>query len=157
MGPHKPPIPPSGETGRVAETHDHAEILRLHERWLAATDGLRLHHLAEVGAGEQLHLFGLDGRTYRGLATLGKDWERRSTSLGLVRIDGEREVRVEVRGDAGWLSSEAELVLTGLPPGRSVLPLRVTEVFLRDDGHGEPSWRIWHLHYSQARPRDGER
>jgi hypothetical protein len=71
-------------------------------------------------------------------------------------------MRIEVRGDMAWVSHEALIRRVVKPGGKlppSVLPsstfrVRETEVLLRDDGAGNPVWKIWHHHCSVHAPDD---
>lgn len=149
-----------------SEAADREEVLRLHNQWFRANEGLHVEQMQQVMAGEAFHHFNLNGYTYHGTAELSKLWENFDDAFRLDALKNENDLRVVVRGDVGWLSVEAEVHLTMVNEAGSgnmkgegdqvVMPFRITEVYVRDDGFGNPRWKMWHFHCS-SRLTDGFR
>lgn len=141
------------------ETEDRAEILRLHNQWFRANEGLRIDQMQDVMAGEAFHHFNLNGFSYGGVKEISKLWEALPAAFELVALKNDADLRVHVRGDMGWVSleSEVELIMvdqegSGNMKGegeRVTMPFRITEIYVRDDGDGNPTWKMWHFHCSQ--------
>lgn len=143
------------------QDEDRAEIQRLHDQWFRANEGLHIDQMQPVMAGEAFKHFNLNGFTYSGLSELTKLWERMAEAFHLKKLSNETDLRIEVRGDMGYLTVEADCELEmlqadgsgamkGDDPGTAevVMPFRITEIYLRDDGYGNPAWKMWHFHCS---------
>lgn len=138
---------------------DATEILRLHHEWLASNIGLQVDRMLRVvAAGERFHHFNLNGYSYTTASEIGRLWENLPQVMRFCSLTPERDIRVEVRGDMGFVTSEsdAECEILALPGSgeiqgeatRTVVPFRITEIYVRDDGTGNPEWRMWHFHCS---------
>jgi ketosteroid isomerase-like protein len=140
------------------ETEDRQEIQRLHHQWVRANEGLHIDQMQPVMAGEAFKHFNLNGFTYDGLSEITKLWERMAEAFHLKALVNETNLRIEVRGDMGFLTVEADCELEMLQPDGSgnmkgdgnevTMPFRMSEIFVRDDGYGNPVWKMWHFHCS---------
>ncbi len=139
---------------------DAAAVLAVHNGWLAANVGLIAESMIDffpVGADTYLQ-FNLNGFTYHGVLDKARLW-RNLNAIGadITAIRDVGEPVVQVFGDVALLTSEGECELelpspSGSLETSSVTRFRNTEFYRRDDGAGAPSWRIWHMHVSEAAP-----
>ncbi len=151
---------------------DKAAILKLHKDWWEANGGLRVPLMQTafpVGADSYL-MFNLNGHPYFGIEEKTKLWEYYSTRLE-VDMPQTRIMRLDIDGNMAYLCAE------GIFPARfsdhdansvrrleesadsehHALYVRATEVYKRDDGAGEPVWKMWHFHCSPLPPMDEPR
>jgi hypothetical protein len=146
-----------------------AEILRLHRAWQEANAGLQGGKLRHIMAGESFFNYNLNGYRYDGLSEIEKLWEpeHMPSAFELIELRNERHLNIEATPDMGWLTVEADCELRMKTPGGSgdmrgdgevvVMPYRITELFRRDDGRGNPVWRMWHFHASKELVDGGKR
>ena len=146
-----------------------AEILRLHRAWFEANHGLQGGKLKDIMANEEFFNYNLNGYTYRGLSEIEKLWapQHMPSAFDLRKLFNERNLRIEATDDMGWLTVEADVELVMKTPGGSgemrgdgdvvVMPFRITELYRRNDGKGNPVWRMWHFHCSQELVDGGKR
>ena len=111
-------------------------------------------------SGDKLLQYNLNGHTYWSVDELTQLWELIGRDYGLPQLE-VIDMRIEVRGDMAWVSHEAVIRRVAkpggqLPPGAPDRWFRVreTEVLIRDDGAGNPVWKIWHHHCSMHAPDD---
>jgi hypothetical protein len=134
---------------------DRQEILRLHEVWRTANCGLHIAGMREAFVGgDRFHGFNLNTHTYHQVDEWARLWEYlRHIGFSLENLE-RTELRLTVKGDLGWLTWEGRIKAT-MPDG-GALPgsgkIRGTEVYMREDEHGNPVWKMWHCHYSFAAP-----
>ena len=127
------------------------EIVRLHNVWVKAnrTGSIPMMREAFVG-GDKFFGWNLNGFSYGGIEEWATLWEWLAKSKASATLGEDEDVRVHVRGDMGWLSSSAAFTITladGQPlPGSG--KFRGTEVYVREDEHGKPAWKMWHCHFS---------
>ncbi|MCE0763291.1 nuclear transport factor 2 family protein [Pseudonocardia kujensis] len=138
---------------------DLAAIRELHDGWFAANVGLDADTLPRFFPSGNAYLqFNLNGFVYNGLAEKVKLWRNLSSvGVDIVRIEDTSTPVIQVFGDVALLTSEgeAELVLpspTGKLESSGATRFRNTEFYRRDDGAGNPDWRIWHMHVSEGAP-----
>lgn len=146
-----------------------SEIQRLHDAWFKANGGLHGEMLKDILAGEEFFDYNLNGYTYYGLAEMEKLWspEHMGSAFDLRGIGNERNLRIEAGETMGWLTVEADVELRMKDPAGSgemrgdgdvvVMPFRITECYRKDDGAGNPVWRMWHFHCSQILADGGNR
>lgn len=155
--------------GPGVSEEDVQKLLELHNRWWYA------NHLIDIPLmqtcfveGTPYHMFNLQGHPYYGLAEKTKLWEFYKTQLRLA-VDPPRQiVQFLAQGDLAWLSAEIVFPVqevgdkgldtrgTNYDPKDS-LRIRSTECYRRDDGNGNPEWRMWHFHCSPAPDADDPR
>jgi len=135
---------------------DIAEIVRLHTEWMESNNGLDIPRMIPNFADPGYHQFNLNGFTYdlpekvrlwEGLHELGSNLVMKKLAEPTVFLDQ----------DLAYLIDEYDIVMEGRaqsgtmpPPSPVPVRARMTEVYRRDDGHGEPVWKIWHFHCSLA-------
>ena len=136
---------------------DVERILDVHRGWYESNVGLMAESmLRHFPAGDGYHQFNLNGWTYRGVMDKHRLW-RNLKEIG-ADITAQTDVvgpDVQIFGDVALLTAEGvvELMLpsadgeSGVP---TTVPFRITEFMRRDDGKGNPTWKIWHMHVSSA-------
>lgn len=146
-----------------------AEILRLHRAWFDANAGLKGDMLKDIFAGETFFNYNLNGYRYNGLAEMEKLWSPQymPSAFDLRKLFNERNLEIVACAEMGWLTVEADVEMkmkasSGMGEMRGeeevvVMPFRITETYRRDDGAGNPVWRMWHFHCSQELPDTGKR
>lgn len=153
---------------------DTDEIRRVHRQWWAANRGLDIERMAECFAPEYL-MWNLNGHPYYSLDEKISLFRYYRDHLVPTEWPEVWDERITVSGDIAYLTAEGVLPVTASGEGSgsatldAVVPLyerrgdtvrvrfRETVVFRRDDGHGEPVWRIWHFHCSPLAPEDEPR
>ncbi len=154
---------------------DAAEIRKVHREWWASNNGLDVERMRRCFAPDYL-MWNLNGHPYYSLAekvTLFRYYQDH-----MVPTDPPElwDIRVTVDGDMAYVTAEGILPVTvaseegsgsslidAMAPryerrGDQVLfRFRETSVFRRDDGEGNPEWRIWHFHCSPLAPEDEPR
>ena len=127
------------------------EIVRLHNVWTEANrkGSIPMMRDAFVG-GDKFFGWNLNGFSYDGIEEWATLWKWLGNSKATATLGEDEDLRVRVRGDMGWLSSQADFTITladGKPlPGSG--KFRSTEVYLREDEAGKPVWKMWHCHFS---------
>lgn len=139
--------------------NDVAAITKVHQAWYASNLGLIADAmLGYFPEGDGYLQFNLNGLTYRGVLDKARLWRNaRAAGVDIARIEDTAPPVVQVFGDVALLTAqgECELVLpsaTGRLERQGATPFRTTEFYRRDDGRGNPDWRIWHMHASEAAP-----
>jgi len=134
-----------------------AEILRLHNAWFDANVGLRGHLLRAIFAGEKFFDYNLNGYRYDGITEMERLWalDHMKAAFDIVELGNVRNLSIVAGADMGWLTAESDCVLRIVAPGTgesetTIVPFRITECYRRDDGEGNPEWRMWHFHCSAA-------
>jgi hypothetical protein len=164
----------------VTAEDDRREILRLHREWWASNQ----HGVGAVGAdiarmrpcfpdGDAYLMYNLSGHPYFGIDEQVELWEHYGDQIDIPEPPQVEVVRLELRGDMAWLAARGSVELRragregtgtaslelGEDAASVTLHVRSTEVFQRDDGNGNPLWRMWHFHGSleaaQDEPRPG--
>jgi ketosteroid isomerase-like protein len=133
---------------------DREDILRLHRAWWEANRDWDIAKMRSVFAGERYLQYNLNGHPYYGLAEKTKLWEALAGHVKIPEISEPIRLRLEIRGDMAWLACEnvvrvelaAGLEVPGIP--KTPFRIRSTEIYQRDDGTGEPVWKMWHFHCS---------
>jgi hypothetical protein len=130
--------------------YDRAQILNLHKEWWEANTGMEIPRMRPCfPEGMNYLMFNLNGCPYFGIEEKVELWEY----LGARGVDFQaldvRVMRLEVRADMAWLACEAQSDRRSMDDDDyKPIRIRATEVYQRDDGAGEPQWRMWHFHCS---------
>jgi hypothetical protein len=127
------------------------EIVRLHNVWVTANRTGSIPMMREAFAdGDKFFGWNLNGFSYDGIEEWATLWEFLATVKAKAALGEDEDLRVRVRGNAGWLSCSADFTITladGNPlPGSG--KFRSTEVYLRENAAGKPVWKMWHCHFS---------
>lgn len=136
-------------------------IRAVHDGWFTANLGLDADTLPPFfPVGDGYLQYNLNGFVYNGVADKARLW-RNLSGLGvdITQIKDSTEPEIQVFGDVALLTSlgECELLLpspTGALESSGLTRFRNTEFYRRDDGRGNPDWRIWHMHISESAPED---
>jgi hypothetical protein len=150
--------------------HDRSAILDVHKKWWESNHGLRIPMMAECfPSGPNYFMFNLQGHPYFGIDEKIKLWEFYAPQIEVVEIPEIHVMKLEISGDMSWLACEGifpirEIGAEGVAAesmevGADVMPFRIraTEVYQRDDGEGNPVWKMWHFHASPSPPDDEPR
>lgn len=141
--------------------HDTREVLRVHQQWWKANVGLDMAAMKECfPSGDSFSMFNRNGFTYYGVDELTKLWEHYSQGPPRL-IQTVAIVRLEVSSDMAWLI--CELKYRRVSPVTSddhwepanadeVFGSKATEIYHRDDGNGQPEWRMWHFQSGALHP-----
>ncbi len=147
---------------------DRSEILDVHRDWWVANHGLDIPLMTSCfPAGMNYMMFNLQGHPYFGIDEKIKLWEFYKPQIEVTEVPDMRIMRLDVSGDMAWIAAEGifpirEIGAEGvaadtLEVGADVIrmPIRASEVYQRDDGEGNPVWKMWHFHCSPS-PADDE-
>ncbi|MDB5108742.1 MAG: hypothetical protein JWM69_1683 [Candidatus Binatus sp.] len=133
---------------------DRDEILRLHRVWWESNFDFDIPKMRSVFAGERYLQYNLNGHPYYGLEEKTKLWEALKGKLAIPEISEPFGLRLEISSDMAWLACE-NIVRVAMaegnpPPGIPATPFRIrsTEIYQRDDGAGNRTWKMWHFHCS---------
>jgi ketosteroid isomerase-like protein len=148
-------------TDTVTHQQDLDDILALHTRWLYSNNGLVIDEMAPNFADPGYLQFNLNGHTYNGLAEKIKLWHGfHSIDFDLADMGFVEDPIVYADGDLGYVTAIWKATVIGtdssglMKPDPEPVVFRVTEVYRRDDGNGNPIWKIWHFHASPVAPAD---
>jgi hypothetical protein len=149
---------------RRAPAADLAEILRLSEEWWGANTDLDVARMEKVfpAAGAETLIFNFNGHPYFGIEELSDLWRWYAERIELPIGFDVRILRVEIRGDTGWLACGGNVEpnpdqTEWTADSVASLGFRSTEIYHRDDGAGNPEWRMWHFHSSAMAEADEQR
>jgi len=142
---------------------DREEILRLHRLWWESNFNFDIPKMRSVFAGERYLQYNLNGHPYYGLEQKTRLWEALKGNSSIPEISDPIRLRLEIGADIAWLACE-NIVRIEIAPGLQVsgiptTPFRIrsTEVYQRDDGAGNPVWKMWHFHCSPTAAEDAPR
>jgi len=151
---------------------DRDAILQVHKNWWEANHQLVIPLMESCyPSGMAYLMFNLNGHPYFGIEEKVKLWEHYRKELDVLKFPDIEIMRLEISGDMAWIACE------GVFPIRAVgaegtgsatwelqegidyndFLLRATEVYHRDDGDGNPEWKMWHFHCSPMPPADEQR
>jgi hypothetical protein len=150
---------------------DREEVLRLHRQWYDANHGIDIPKMRPVFAakGDDYLMYNLNAHPYYGLEEKTQLWahyQKQIESAEPVRIKIDR---VDVSGDMAYIACEGVLTMrmigdegtgaSNIEAAAEPIPFRFrsTEVYKRDDGEGNPVWKMWHFHCSPLAPLDEQR
>lgn len=150
---------------------DRNDILKLHKDWWEANAGLDIPRMESVFPDRMSYLmFNLNGHPYFGIDEKVELWRWYQKQLD-IKMPDIAIMRLEVSGDMAWLACEGVFPMrligdegTGSETWQvdeagdyDPFRLRATEVYRRDDGNGNPVWKMWHFHCSPLPPLDEPR
>ena len=151
---------------------DREAVLALHKDWRESNHQLIIPIMEPVfpkGPDSYL-MFNLNGHPYFGIEEKVKLWEHYQKELDIVMFPDVEIMRFTISGDMAYIACEALFPLrvigeSGTGSASWELNegdydnflLRATEVYQRDDGEGNPVWKMWHFHCSPMPPADEER
>ena len=150
---------------------DREAILKLHKDWWEANHQLVIPLMASVfPSGQSYLMFNLNGHPYFGIDEKVELWKHYQKELDIVKYPDIEIMRMTISGDMAWIACEGNFPLrvigasgTGsatweLDEGEyDDFKLRATEIYQRDDGEGNPVWKMWHFHCSPMPPDDEPR
>jgi hypothetical protein len=158
-------------SGTDALDHDRQEILARHKDWWESNAGWDIPRMASCfPTGMNYLMFNTNGHPYFGLDEKIKLWRWYRGQLDMTMGD-IFIMKLEIQGDMGWLACEGvwpARLITEAGTGSGIwqvttekeydqVRLRATEIYRRDDGEGNPVWKMWHFHCSQLAPEDEPR
>jgi hypothetical protein len=145
-------------------TEDEQALLDLHRDWYYSNYNVNIPLMRTVfPSGKDTYImYNLNGFPYFGVDELDDLWVfyAKSSNFGLAT---DRVMRVEVDGHLGYVISEGIFPVdilrdddgNDLPePQVLIRNFRSTEIYKRDDGAGNPEWKMWHFHCSDLPPLD---
>lgn len=148
---------------------DRQAILALHKDWWEANHQLVIPLMQSVyPAGDSYLMFNANGHPYFGIEEKTTLWEWYSGQIDIVGYPDAQIMRLSISGDMAWIACEVNFPMrmigdqgTGSATWemKDVTKnfLRATEVYQRDDGAGNPVWRMWHFHASPLPDPEEER
>ena len=153
----------------MTEEEDREAILKLHKDWWEANHQLIIPLMQSVyPSGDSYLMFNANGHPYFGIEEKTTLWEWYQKEIEIVGYPDIEIMRLTISGDMAWLACE------GLFPMRAIGDtgtgsstwemkdvsenrLRATEIYQRDDGDGNPVWKMWHFHASPLPDADEPR
>lgn len=140
---------------------DRREILQVHRDWYDSNYGLDTPRMRSCfPSGNAFLMFNLSTHTYFGVDELTEVWET-YTRERVMEVDAYPEIeilRLTIVGDIAWIAAEGNFRFRWLSTGeRGDMLTKATEVYQRDDGEGNPVWRMWHFHASPGPAPDEPR
>jgi ketosteroid isomerase-like protein len=157
-----------------SQPDDVAEIRRLHRQWWSSNVGLDVPTMQECFAPQYL-MWNLNSHPYFSLKEKSELFAYYKAHMVPTQPPELWDIRVTADGDMGYLTAEGILPVevSGSGSGSAIMdcaaPLyeqrgdvirfrfRETSVYRRDDGHGNPVWKMWHFHASPLAPVDEPR
>jgi hypothetical protein len=134
---------------------DLEQIVAVHQGWYESNIGLDADAMLQYfPAGEGYHQFNLNGWTYSGVMYKHKLWMNgKAAGLNITMQKDVIGPDVQIFGDVAVVTAEGgiELVQPTSEAGlTSPTPMgfRITEFLRKDDGQGNPVWKVWHMHVS---------
>ncbi|MFC5994665.1 YybH family protein [Pseudonocardia hispaniensis] len=149
---------------------DVAAVLHIHREWWNANCGVDIPRMRpNFPDGQNYVMFNLQGHPYYGIDEKVRLWEHYREELNIPELPETRIVQFVLQGDLAWLAAEVIFTLgevgerglgassAGYRPSLSRHRIRSTECYRRDDGNGNPDWRMWHFHCSPLPDADEPR
>lgn len=159
----------------MADLSDEEAVREVHHRWWRANKGLDVELMRGCFAPDYV-MWNLNGHPYRTLdekVSLFTYYRQHMIPTEPVEL---WDTEIHVAGDMAYVTGEGILPVTMASEegsGSAILDavapfyerrgdvirvrFRETTVLRRDDGEGEPEWRIWHFHCSPLAPEDEPR
>lgn len=130
------------------EAKDRETILAIHRDWWVANWKWDIPLMQRCfPSGYAFLNFNLSGDPYFGRDELTAFWEsfkhKPRENPAVMKI-----WRLTVSGDMAWLVCEGNFDTEDYPDRF----IRTTEIYQRDDGEGNPEWKMWHFHCSPTVP-----
>lgn len=148
---------------------DREAILALHKDWWEANHRLVIPQMRSVyPSGDSYLMFNANGHPYFGIEEKTKLWEWYAGQIDIAAYPEAQIMRLSISGDMAWLACEVAVALRAVGEqgtGSATweikdLPrnhVRATEIYQRDDGDGNPVWKMWHFHASPLPDPDEQR
>ena len=148
---------------------DRTAILELHKNWWEANHQLVIPLMASCfPSGDAYLMFNANGHPYFGIDEKVELWEWYQKQLDIIAFPDIRIMRLTVSGDMAWLACEGQFPMRAIGDAGtgsatwqmndvSENYLRATEIYQRDDGDGNPVWKMWHFHCSPLPASDEPR
>lgn len=142
---------------------DREAILQIHKDWWEANTGLDIPRMQTCyPSGMAYLMFNANGHPYFGIEEKTKIWEWYQENLEIPEFADVQIMRLNIRGDMAWLASEVAFPMRPAGVGGTGSAtweigdaseitwsnIRCTEIFERDNGDGDPVWKMWHFHAS---------
>lgn len=138
---------------------DRQEVIRIHEAWWKANDTLDIPAMKPlIPEGDNFLMFNLNGQPYIGVDGHVRIWEFLTGKYEYPEPLKVEIMDMDVQGDLAWIACEAQGRIRFLSEEANFETVedsasesrasRTTEIFKRDDGQGNPEWRLWHFHCS---------
>jgi len=154
----------------VTVEEDREAILKLHKDWWEANHQLVIPLMQSVyPSGDAYLMFNANGHPYFGIEEKTKLWEWYQQQIEIVEYPDIEIMRLTISGDMAWIACEGVFPMrpvgdqgTGsatweMKEDLSENRLRATEIYQRDDGEGNPVWKMWHFHASPLPDSDEPR
>lgn len=140
---------------KIDDPKDIEEILAVHHAWLDSNNGLDIEKMYPNFANPGYYQFNLNGHSYTSVDEKVRLWEDlHAIDFDLTDLTIVQEPIVHAEGNLAYLLTVWSAVVVGtgttglMEPSPEPLVYRVTEVYRKDDGTGNPVWKIWHFHAS---------
>lgn len=140
---------------------DLKEIRAVHDKWLFSNNGLIIDEMVPNFADPGYYQFNLNGHTYANMEEKVHLWHGfHSIGFNLENSHEVGEPMIYAEGDIAYIMAIWSTVITGeeasgiMVPDPEPVVFRVTEVLRRNDGKGNPIWKIWHFHASPVAPAE---
>jgi len=140
---------------------DVQEILAVHMAWFDSNEDLVVEKMLPNFADPGYYQFNLNGHTYISPQEKARLWDNlHEAGVSLANMTIVQEPQVYVEGNLAYLLAVWRCDVTVEDETRvpddisrwrgleSPTTFRVTEVYRKDDGKGNPVWKIWHFHAS---------
>ncbi|CAM3138886.1 hypothetical protein BST27_05685 [Mycobacterium intermedium] len=131
--------------------HDAQEVLRLHREFVDANGPLDSSYLRDhvTAVPDELVWYNLNGSVYIGQDHIAALWDMLSAAMGGQALSADlRDERVEVVGDAAWVTYLSRYQADFGNLGSFNAGMRATEIWRRRDG----KWELVHAHFSTHVP-----
>ncbi len=136
---------------------DTEEILATHWDWFESNKGLQVERMRQHFADPGYLQYSLNGHIYRSIADKVRTWTTlRDQGFDFGELTVVEQPVVHVSGDLAYLTVVWSSRIVGdlgegtVEAGSEPIIIRATEIYRRDDGKGNPVWKIWHFHGSQG-------
>ncbi len=148
---------------------DREDILKLHKDWWEANHQLVIPLMQSVyPSGDSYLMFNANGHPYFGIEEKTKLWEWYQKELDIVAFPDIEIMRLTISGDMAWIACEGVFPMRAIGDSGTGSAtwemkdamenrLRATEIYQRDDGDGNPVWKMWHFHCSPLPDADEPR
>ncbi|GAA1858824.1 YybH family protein [Microbacterium koreense] len=140
---------------------DREAILKLHKDWWEANHQLVIPLMQSVyPSGDSYLMFNANGHPYFGIEEKTNLWEWYQGQIEIVAYPDIQIMRLTISGDMAWLACEGVFPMQAIGEAGTGSDtwqmkgeatenrLRATEIYQRDDGDGNPVWKMWHFHCS---------
>lgn len=155
-----------GSLDMLGTDTDRSAIIAVHERWRKSQVGWDAELMRTCKAkGSAFLQYNLSGHVLHGVDQLVALWKEMSQIVDLAESEDLADLRLELDGDLAVLSIDRSVMrfrtreditlgagnaaVTFRKSGTEVF-FRSTETYRRDDGEGNPEWRIWRAHYDRV-------